>query len=39
MERLKWDEHPVRLIVSAKGKTKQGWESYITDELAERLKI
>jgi hypothetical protein len=35
---LKWDEHPVRLIVPPKGKTKRGWETFITDELAERLK-
>ena len=35
---FKWDEHPVRLIVPAKGKTKRGWETFITDELAERIK-
>ena len=36
---FKWDERPVRLIVPPYGKTKQGWETFITDELAERLKI
>ncbi len=35
---FRWDEHPVRLIVPAKGKTKRGWETFITDELAERIK-
>lgn len=35
---FKWDEHPVRLIVPPKGKTKRGWETFITDELAERIK-
>lgn len=36
---FKWDEHPVRLIVPPFGKTKRGWETFITSELAERLKV
>lgn len=35
---FKWEERPVRLIVPPYGKTKRGWETFITDELAERLK-
>ena len=35
---FKWEEHPVRLIVPPKGKTKRGWETFITDELAVRLR-
>jgi len=35
---FKWEEHPVRPIAPPYGKTKRGWETFITDELAERLK-
>jgi integrase len=36
---FKWDEKPVRLLVPGKGKTKRGWETFITEELAERLRM
>lgn len=35
---FKWNERPVRLIVPAKGKTKRGWETFVTNELADRLR-